>query len=85
MKQLNHGEKIAIQIAAEDHIIFGGSRIAKIIKRDKDEIASLVKSGKLRAVKVGEKGKWRALCSDLFDFNVRQMDELLSDFDSKNE
>jgi len=77
-------QKIIIQIAAEDHIILGADRISRIIKRKKDEIPALVEAGKLRAVKIGSKGKWRALYQDLAAFNVRQMDELLADFDTKN-
>jgi hypothetical protein len=56
-------------IRPEEHMIYGADAISKIIKRDPNEIPALVRECGLSAWQVGPKGKWRALCSDLLEFN----------------
>jgi len=65
------GERVSytIMIKPEDHLIYGAEAIGRIIKRDPREIADLVERGDLQAWKDGPKGKWRALCADLMEFN----------------
>ena len=59
-------------IRPEDHLVYGAEAIGRIIKRDAREIPDLVASGILPAWKGGPNGKWRALCTDLIDFNLRE-------------
>lgn len=61
-----------IVIKPEDHMIFGGDNIGRIIKRNRKEISFLVKERGLKAWQEGDKGQWRALCSDLLDFNRQE-------------
>jgi 2-polyprenyl-3-methyl-5-hydroxy-6-metoxy-1,4-benzoquinol methylase len=58
-----------IVIRPEDHMIFGAENISRIIKRNANEIPDLVKKQGLVAWQDGPKGKWRALCADLLEFN----------------
>ena len=61
-----------ILIKPEDHIIYGADRISKIIKKSPNDIPFLVKERGLKAWQEGPKAKWRALCQDLLEFNMRQ-------------
>ena len=61
-----------VVIRPEDHMIYGADNIGKIIKRHPRDIQGLVETGTLKAWKDGEKGKWRALCADLLQFNSEE-------------
>ena len=56
-------------IRPDEHMVYGSENISKIIKRNPNEIAVLVKESGLIAWQDGPKGKWRALCADLLEFN----------------
>lgn len=59
-------------IEPDQHMVFGAERIGKILKRGPKEIGGLVTGRGLKAWQEVEKGQWRALMSDLLEFNNQE-------------
>jgi len=74
------GESVVytIVIKPDEHMVYGAEGISKIVKRNPNEIPALVRDFGLKAWQDGAKGKWRALCSDLLEFNRLEKERNLS-------
>ena len=66
-----------VLIKPEEHLVYGAEAISKIIKYDQKEFRELVAKRGLKIWQSRENGKWKALCSDLIEFNAREKERFL--------
>ena len=66
-----------VTITPDEHMIYGADAICKILKRGRKEIPGLVKDCGLNAWKDKGSGQWRALCTDLLEFNNQEKERYM--------
>ena len=67
--------RCSVFIQPEQHLVYGGDKISKILHRSPKEIQNLVADRGLKAWQENGGGKWRALMVDLLEFNLAERDK----------